>query len=50
MFIDMFNRTMELKLGKGFAAIFLMYSVRKSVSIFKALGWDRRCFQVPETS
>ena len=50
----MFNRMMESKLGKGFAAIFVMYrSVRKSVSVFKALtvlSWDRRCFQVPEAS
>lgn len=51
-FIGMFNRIMESKLGRGFAAILLMYrTIRKSVSIFKvltALGW--RCFQVPQAS
>lgn len=45
---------MESKHGKGFAAILLIYtSIRKSLRVFKvlmALGWDRRCFQVPEAS
>lgn len=43
----MLNRMMESKLGKVFAAIFLMYrTVRSSVSVFKALmalGRARRC-------
>lgn len=47
VFVDMFNRMMESKLEKGFAAIYLMYrSVRNSASVFKALmvlGRDRRC-------
>lgn len=48
------QRMMESKHEKGFAAILLIYtSIRKSVSVFQvlmALGWDRRCFQVPEAS